>query len=64
MKAIVVMSHDNDLLPAVETIMDSTPCHIEVAAWSGANRLRGPWCHFLNESDFFSVRDETDYAAR
>ncbi|NYJ76576.1 NYN domain-containing protein [Allobranchiibius huperziae] len=63
---IVIFSHDNDLLPAVETVMDLQGCHIEVAAWSECNRLRldntqRPWCHYLGESDFNSVRDHTDY---
>lgn len=57
--AAVVMSSDTDLMPAA---------HIEVATWSGANRLRFPntqlpWCHHVSELEYRTVEDQTDYAA-
>ncbi|GAB3109638.1 hypothetical protein GCM10027055_07960 [Janibacter alkaliphilus] len=65
----ILFSSDNDLLPALEAVRDHTDCHVEVAAWTGSNRLRfdgtqTPYCHYLGQSDFESVRDHTDYAAR
>ncbi|WP_235434805.1 NYN domain-containing protein [Mycobacterium heckeshornense] len=50
MDAAILFSCDKDLLPAIEMIWDYPSCHIEVAAWSGAPRLRIhgtqlPWCH-------------------
>lgn len=73
--AVIIMSHDKDLLPAVETIIELPQCHVEVAAWSECHRLKlskeacedrgvspgSPWCHFLSEVDFNQVRDHTDY---
>lgn len=54
---VVLFSSDTDLLPALEAIRDHTRCHVEVAAWAGANRLRFdgtqlPFCHYLSRSDF------------
>lgn len=42
-------------------------CHVEVASWSGAHRIRfpgtqQPWCHLLSEVDFRTVRDSYDYS--
>ena len=64
---VVVFSHDNDLLPAIEVVMELPNCHVEVAAWSGCHRLRldntqAPWCHWLSELDFGNLRDYTDHA--
>jgi DNA-binding transcriptional regulator YhcF (GntR family) len=64
--AAVLVSADTDLLPAIETIYDLRLAHIEVATWSGANRLRFPssqlpWCHYLTKTDYQSVEDPTDY---
>jgi DNA-binding transcriptional regulator YhcF (GntR family)/uncharacterized LabA/DUF88 family protein len=64
--AAVLMSADTDLLPAIETIYDLRLAHIEVATWTGANRLRFsntqvPWCHYLNETTYRTLQDHTDY---
>ena len=53
----ILISSDEDLLPTVETLIDRRICHVEVAAWSGAARIRLddtqlPWCHFLNDEGF------------
>lgn len=40
MECAVVFSGDKDLLPALETCRDLRLCHIEVASWAGAHRLR------------------------
>ncbi|WP_229123178.1 NYN domain-containing protein [Enemella evansiae] len=63
---VIIFSHDKDLLPAVETVMDLPDCHVEVAAWNQCNRLRlaathRPWCHYLDADDFETVRDHYDY---
>jgi uncharacterized LabA/DUF88 family protein len=68
MDAAILFSSDKDLLPAVEVLWDTPACHVEVAAWAKAPRLRfdgqqRPWCHYLSESDFHSVRDPFDYSA-
>lgn len=65
--AAIVFTSDKDILPAIELVYSETPCHIELACWSGGRRLRidstqTPWCHFLTEADFLHVQDTTDYA--
>lgn len=67
MDVAILFSSDKDLLPAVETLVDRRICHVEVAAWSGAARIRLdgselPWCHFLNDQAFAEVRDWFDYS--
>jgi uncharacterized LabA/DUF88 family protein len=67
MDAAILFSSDNDLMPAVEVLWKMPACHVEVAAWSSASRLRfpgtqQPWCHHLNEADFQAVRDTYDYS--
>jgi uncharacterized LabA/DUF88 family protein len=67
MDVAILFSSDQDLLPAVETLIDRRICHVEVAAWSGAARIRLgdtqiPWCHFLTEQAFGDVRDWFDYS--
>ena len=64
----VIMSTDNDLLPAIETVRAHGPtgCRVEVAAWGtkGRNqRLSAPglWCHWLNQADYTAVEDRTRY---
>ena len=64
----VMMSTDNDLLPALETVRDHGPsgCYIEVAAWGtkGQNQrisLPGLWCHWLGQADYTAVEDRTKY---
>ncbi|MBS5977310.1 MAG: NYN domain-containing protein [Actinomyces urogenitalis] len=64
--AAIVFTSDKDIPPAIELVYADTPCHVELACWSGGRRLRfegtqAPWCHFLKESDFLSIRDLTDY---
>lgn len=63
----ILFSSDKDLLPALETVYALRAAHVEVAAWSQAPRLRfhgeqRPWCHYLSETDFHSVRDHFDYS--
>ncbi|MCL2463779.1 MAG: NYN domain-containing protein [Micrococcales bacterium] len=67
MDTAILFSCDSDLLPAVEVLWDMPTSHVEVAAWSGASRLRfpgtqTPWCHHLSEDDFQTVRDRYDYS--
>jgi uncharacterized LabA/DUF88 family protein len=62
----VLFSSDTDLLPAVETVIRRHLGHIELATWSGANRLRFPnsqlpWCHFVSEAEYRTIEDQTDY---
>ncbi len=66
--AAVLVSSDTDLMPAIETIYDLRLAHIELATWSGANRLRFPssqlpWCHHISETQYRTLEDPTDYAA-
>jgi uncharacterized LabA/DUF88 family protein len=66
MDAAILFSSDNDLMPAVEVLWQMPKCHVEVAAWTRASRIRfpgtqQPWCHQLNEGDFEAVRDRHDY---
>ena len=67
MDATILFSSDNDLMPAVEVLWTMPQCHVEVASWSGAHRIRlpgtqQPWCHHLNENDFRAARDTYDYS--
>jgi uncharacterized LabA/DUF88 family protein len=67
--AAIVFSSDTDLLPALELVFRRRLVNLEIACWTGAKPLwfpeflretparRLPYCHFLNEDDFFSVRD-------
>jgi NYN domain len=68
----VIMSTDTDLKPALEAVaeMGGNPYpRAEVAAWSTleqhSRRLSIPgrrlWCHWLDEADYRSVADPTDY---
>lgn len=59
----MLVSHDTDLLPAIELAAQSG-AHIEVVSWGGKKRLRGPgiaYSHTLDEADFLAVRDTRDY---
>ena len=61
MNTAILFSSDNDLMPAVEVLWGMPQCHVEVASWSGAHRVRfpgtqQPWCHHLNDTDFHAVR--------
>lgn len=68
----VVMSTDTDLKPAIEAVRNlrGNPFPVaEVAAWKSSikssGRLSVPgrqiWCHWLDENDYLSVFDATDY---
>ena len=64
----VMMSTDNDLLPALETVRDYGPsgCCVEVAAWGTRGqeqrlRLPGLWCHWLDQAAYTAVEDRTRY---
>ena len=66
----VIMSTDNDLTPAFETVRDHGPsgCRIAVAAWGiqgQDQRLWLPngslWCHWLSLADYNTVADLTRY---
>ena len=67
----VVMSTDNDLLPALETVRDHGPsgCRVEVAAWGTKGQdqrlyFPGLWCHWLDQADYAAVEDRTRYYGR
>ena len=65
----VMMSTDNDLLPALETVRDYGPsgCRVEVAAWGTQGQKHqglyfpGLWCHWLGQADYTTVEDRTRY---
>lgn len=65
----IMMSTDNDLLPALEAVRDHGPsgCRVEVSAW-GTHRGReqrlwfpGLWCHWLSRADYDAVADRNRY---
>jgi uncharacterized LabA/DUF88 family protein len=67
----VLMSHDTDLVPALEAVLDVAPAaRVEVAAWAPThgrvNRLRIPgrrlWCHYLAAADYAALADGRNYA--
>jgi uncharacterized LabA/DUF88 family protein len=69
----VIMSTDTDLRPALETVLGMRSqggLVCEVAAWAKPGchspRLSIPgariWCHWLDEADYLSVADPTDYS--
>ena len=64
----VMMSTDNDLLPALEVVRDYAPdgIHVAVSVWSVPGqhqrlRLPGLWCHWLDQADYNAVADRTRY---
>lgn len=67
----VIASTDTDLKPALEFVYKryvGTRC-VEVASWSGPGRQRRLsipgahiWCYWLDQSDYDSIADLTDYA--
>ncbi len=64
----VIASHDTDLMPAFEAVLELKLAHVESAAWRGRNRLQFPgtqlpWCHALDEADFLRVHDTRNYLA-
>ncbi len=67
----VLMSHDTDLVPALEVALElGGGVDVEVAAWAPArgrvSRLRVPerrvWCHYLSAADYAAVADNRDCA--
>ena len=67
----VLLSHDTDLLPALEAVLDLSPsADPQVAAWAprtgSINRLRVSgrkvWCHYLTAADYAAVADTRNYA--
>ena len=67
----VMMSTDNDLLPALETVRDHGPsgCCVEVAAWGMRGQdqqlsLPGLWYHWLDQTDYNAVADRTKLKPR
>ncbi|WP_199536797.1 hypothetical protein [Spongiactinospora gelatinilytica] len=65
----VLVSGDTNLLPAIEAVMELRRGHVEVAAWRGGGRLMLPgtslpWCHWMDEADYRSAEDLTDYSKR
>ncbi len=68
----IIMSTDTDIKPALEAVLRlpaKTRPICEVAAWTNpkgyARRLSVPsaklWCHWLDQTDYSSVADSTDY---
>lgn len=69
----VIVSTDNDMLPALEYVIRncSGARAVAVAAWrseSSAQRLQIPgrnlWCHHLYRDDYDAVTDLTNYNLR
>jgi hypothetical protein len=68
----IVVSTDTDLAPALEAVCDlqrawGTP-RVEVASWKPTQkRLRvdgfAIWCHWLDQADYESVHDPTNYVS-
>jgi uncharacterized LabA/DUF88 family protein len=69
----IIISTDTDLKPALEAVLglQGNPYpRVELAAWSSptrrSRRLSIPgstiWCHWLDENDYWSVSDTTNYA--
>ncbi|MHC1559890.1 NYN domain-containing protein [Actinomycetospora sp. C-140] len=66
--AAILFSSDTDLLPAIETVVQRKLGHVEIASWTGANRIRFassqlPWCHYVSEAEYRSIEDTTNYAS-
>ena len=67
--AVILVSNDTDLLPAVKHVYEDPNTHIEIASWAGPashplfireylnspEKKKVPYCHFLNEECFESV---------
>lgn len=64
----VLVSGDSDLAPALETVLELGK-RCEVASWKSRDRKRtrlslpgrSTWCHWLDETVYNRVRDDTDY---
>lgn len=64
--AAIVVSHDTDLIPAIQ-LASQHGLRIEVSTWGDGHRLRVQeiaFCHYLTEADFIAVRDPRDYALK
>lgn len=64
--AAIVVSHDTDLIPAIQ-LSAELGLRIEVAAWGSGHRLSDgsiKYCHILSEEDFVAVRDLRDYGVK
>jgi hypothetical protein len=66
----VLMSHDTDLVPALEKVAELGTVSVAVAAWEPIDgsyghrlRLHGPdiQCHWLTHNDYLKIRDGRDY---
>lgn len=71
----ILMSCDNDLLPALERVELRRKTRgggpmVEVAAWKSPNRRSprlsfnnksGPYCHWLTQEDYWGLQDTRDY---
>ena len=68
----ILMSGDTDLLPAIEAVTDLGNAIAEVAAWkppTGRGRRlnlksRRVRCHWIEEHNYTTIRDNTDYNIR
>lgn len=64
----IIVSSDTDLVPAVFEALEHSEIHIEVAGWHNGTwgqklKVSGRqlWCHWLDETDYFTVQDDTVY---
>jgi uncharacterized LabA/DUF88 family protein len=61
----ILFSRDQDLLPALELVVDQPDVHTEVATWEGTSKLflkyRHMYCHKLDEASFVAARDPRVY---
>lgn len=69
MDAAILFSSDTTSCPRSKPLWVMPHCHVEVACWSSAHRIRfpgtqQPWCHHLSEADLRSVSDAYDYSDR
>ncbi len=68
----ILMSGDTDLLPAIEAVTDLGTATAEVAAWkppTGQGRRlhikgRSVRCHWIEEHNYITIQDNTDYNIR
>lgn len=64
----ILMSHDTDLVPALEVVAGLGGPTCEAAAWGGPRARRrlwvpgaAVWCHYLTAADYAAVADPRDY---
>ncbi|MEU5369434.1 NYN domain-containing protein [Streptomyces sp. NPDC005951] len=53
--AVIIVSRDTDLTPALEIVRCRRLAHVETASWEGASSIRfpgehAPWCHRMDEA--------------